>query len=87
MSYLSKVKNTPGGKVGSCFYEPATQALSAPRPYVKDSERHQIMQVMVDWNERAAMMTCGDLTVAQAEMAAWHDLRLDDVFYSYRRRH
>jgi hypothetical protein len=42
---------------------------------------------MTEWNERAAMMTCGDLTLAQAEMAAWHDLNLDRVFFGQRQVH
>lgn len=50
-------------------------------------ERQRLMRVMVDWNERAAMMTCGHVTAEQAENATWHDLNLDEVFFGLRRGH
>jgi hypothetical protein len=42
---------------------------------------------MVEWNERAAMMTCSSYSVEEAEIAAWHDLKMDEVFFGKRMLH
>lgn len=52
-----------------------------------ENERQLIMKQMVEWNERAAMMSCRGLTVEQAELAAWQDLSLDGVFFGLNRCH
>ena len=49
--------------------------------------RIPFMRLMVEWNERAAMMTCSDCSVEEAEIAAWHDLKLDEVFFGKRMLH
>lgn len=48
-------------------------------------ERQRLMRAMMDWNERAAMMTYGRVSAEQAENAAWHDLNLDETFFGLRR--
>lgn len=80
MSYLAKAKAVLSG-----FNDPplsrqgeATEMMGVTP---NDKARCYLMRVMTDWSERAAMMTCGDLTVEQAEMAAWHDMRLDGIFW------
>lgn len=50
-----------------------------------EAERQRIMTAMVDWNERAALMTNASTPPEQAEALAWHDLSLDDVFFGLRR--
>ncbi len=63
--------------------------LRPQKPAILDAllydERQRIMRTMVDWNERAAMMTCGAVTPEGAENAAWHDLNLDAVFFGLQR--
>lgn len=48
-------------------------------------ERQSIMRRMVEWNERAALMTNVHTTPDQAELLAWHDLNLDEAFFGLRR--
>jgi hypothetical protein len=86
VSYLAKAK-----AVLTDFSDP-TPSYWAEAPGMlgttpNDNTRHSLMRLMVDWHERAAMMTCGDLTVEQAEIAAWHDLALDNVFWGIKQLH
>lgn len=43
--------------------------------------REYYMRIMTAWNERAAMMTDSTCPIEQAEIAAWHDLGMDRVFW------
>jgi hypothetical protein len=54
---------------------------------LSDDERLNIISLMVEWNERAAMMTCSSYFVEEADIAAWNDLRLDEVFFGKRLLH
>ena len=79
MSYLAKAKAALSHVYDPAFCEHGTAATLGLEP--SDETRRALMRLMTDWGERAAMMTCGDLTVEQAELAAWHDLELDRVFW------
>jgi hypothetical protein len=52
-----------------------------------EAERQRIMRCMVEWHERAAIMTCGDLKPEQAELAAWCDLDLESIFFGHKKYH
>jgi len=52
-----------------------------------ENDRQIVMRVMADWNERASMMTCSSCPTSEAELAAWTDLRLDEVFFGKQQRH
>ncbi len=43
--------------------------------------RFYLMRIMTDWNERAAMMTDASCPAEKAELAAWHDLEMDHLFW------
>ncbi len=43
--------------------------------------RFYLMRIMTDWNERAAMMTDAACPTEKAELAAWHDLEMDHLFW------
>ena len=59
-------------------------SLSKPDPVI----RRHLMRIMTDWNERAAIMAYdGNASVEQAELAAWHDLNLDEIFFGVRKIH
>lgn len=49
------------------------------------SERQQIMRLMVNWHERAAMMTNASTIPERAELAAWHEMDLDAAFFGIQR--
>ena len=80
MSYLAKAKAV----LSHCGDPMPLRQAETPKilgATPNDRARHYLMRVMTNWGERAALMTCGDLTVEQAEMAAWHDMKLDCVFW------
>ena len=81
MSYLTKAKAVLSyyNDLSPSYQTEGAENLGA---MPTDKARCYLMRVMVDWNERAAMMRCGDLTVEQAEMCAWIDLKMDEVFWS-----
>jgi len=80
MGYLTKAKAVLSN-FDDCTSLHQGGAIAAVGVTPNDKTRHYLMRIMVDWNERAAMMTRGDLTVEQAEIAAWRDLELDKVFF------
>ncbi|MDD4615642.1 MAG: hypothetical protein PHW76_00775 [Alphaproteobacteria bacterium] len=59
--------------------------LRPQKPAILDAllrdEHERIMRCMVEWNERAALMTNASTTSEQAEAMAWNDLDLDAVFF------
>jgi len=58
---------------------PTTNILNLKTP--SDAVRHYLMDIMFTWDERAAMRTCSTCPPEQAGLVAWHDLKLDEVFW------